>query len=100
MPYSRSEGSVHEEVVAALAALDEAFRQDRYRPEEDRLESRTYTVGLAAVASGLRVALSALAASVGECRVALPYAAIQLVRRPDGSREWCCSRVPPHCDPA
>jgi hypothetical protein len=81
-------------ITDALRALDDAFGPPGSRPfpaDNDRQ--------LTALASGLREALTALAASVGECQVDVPYAAIQLVRHPDGSREWCCAHPTPHCDP-
>lgn len=50
--------------------------------------------------SRVRSVIADLTSSVGECRVALPYASMQMVRHEDGSTEWCCSHTPPHCSPA
>ena len=90
--------SPRDDVITALNALDEAFRDDfSMVPGRGAAE---LTAKVAVLADGLRVALSTLAASVGECQVEVPYAAIQLVRLPDGTRQWCCAHDSPHCDPA
>jgi hypothetical protein len=47
----------------------------------------------------VRLSLEALSESVGECQIEVPYASMQMIRRPDGTREWCCNHKPPHCDP-
>ncbi len=87
-----------EQAATALAAVNDAFGADlgdhRAFIETD-LDPR-----VSVLADGLRVALEMLGASVGECQVEVPYAALQLVRHPDGSREWCCAHTPSHCDPA
>lgn len=82
-------------ITNAQQALDDAFGPPPYGVGTAGADPQ-----IAALATGLRAALTVLAASVGECQVSLPYAAIQLVRHPDGSREWCCSHSPRHCDPA
>jgi hypothetical protein len=94
---------LHELITDALQTLDDAF--------VPRTVLRGYygvgiaggvgvDLQLAAIATAVRTTLTVLAASIGECQVSLPYAAIQLVRHADGSREWCCSHAPSHCDPA
>jgi len=95
MTEAASSQPVHELITYALQTLDEAFGPPSYGVQTTEGDPQ-----IAALATGLRAALTVLAASVGECQVSLPYAAIQLVRHPDGSREWCCSHTPRHCDPA
>jgi hypothetical protein len=84
-------------VVAALKALHEVFGQDLSFVGESKLSEIDTKVSV--LAEGLGVALTTLAASVGECRMSTPYAPIQLIRHADGTREWCCSHSPPDCDP-
>lgn len=48
----------------------------------------------------LTSALSTLAESFGECQIDRPYGAMYMVRRPDGTLQWCCTHDPQHCDPA
>jgi hypothetical protein len=94
MTEAASAQPLRELITDAMRTLDDAFgsQQDFHIAGGDQQ--------LTALATALRAALTVLAASVGECQVSLPYAGIQLVRHPDGSREWCCSHTPPHCDPA
>ena len=87
--------SPREVIAQALQTLDDAFGSTRYG-----FQTGGDNQQLTALASGLRAALTVLNASIGECQVNVPYAGIQLVRHPDGSREWCCSHSPTHCDPA
>ena len=105
MTEAASSESPRELVTHALQTLDDTFDLPRYGVRLPRYGLRIAggDPQLAVLATGLRAALAALtdlAASVGECQVDLPYASMQLVRHPDGSREWCCSHTPPHCDPA
>jgi hypothetical protein len=103
MTEAASSQPLHELITDTLQTLDEAFV-----PRVPVLSR--YGAGiaggvgvdlqLAAIATALRTTLTVLAASIGECQISLPYAAIQLVRHADGSREWCCSHTPQHCDPA
>ena len=55
------------------------------------------TSGGATLASGLRAALNVLAASMGECRRAVPYSPLRPVLDTDGTLRWCCSHDPEHC---
>lgn len=82
-------GSPRARLAAAKVELDEILSTPDAHVE-DRIK---------AVAASVRVALTALEESVGECQVDVPYAPIHMVRLPDGKREWCCSHEPPHCDP-
>jgi len=94
--------SLRDRILSGLEDLDHAFnrRPDHQDFAEPNLSQHDVSVRLAALAQGLRLALNTLASSVGECQVETPYAAIQLVRHPDGRREWCCAHRTAHCDPA
>jgi hypothetical protein len=94
MTEAASAQPLSELITDALRTLDEAFGPLQYGGRIAGSDQQ-----LAALATGVRAALVVLAASIGECQISLPYAAIQLVRHPDGSREWCCSHSPRHCDP-
>jgi hypothetical protein len=48
------------------------------------------------LARGIRLALEAAGATLGECRLELPYAPIQPIRD-DSGLKWCCTHNPPHC---
>jgi hypothetical protein len=50
-----------------------------------------------ALNSALRATALALAASLGECRRAAPYAPLHPVIRADGTFSWCCNHDPEHC---
>jgi len=49
------------------------------------------------LAGALRVTLSALTASIGECQQAVPYSPLHPVLDPNGDFRWCCNHVPQHC---
>ena len=74
-----------------LAALETLDRIDADNRDSDTQQKLLLTV---------RETVAALAESLGECQVELPYASMYMVRRPDGAREWCCTHDPAHCDPA
>lgn len=53
---------------------------------------------LTAIAQGVRLALAASAAGLGECREETPYTALYPIRE-NGVLRWCCTHRPPHCSP-
>lgn len=85
-----------EGLLRALEDLQGAFSEGEFQAEDEAGRAP----GMLVLARGLEVALTALAASVGECQMDVPYAPIQMVRHPDGTKEWCCSHSPSHCDTA
>jgi hypothetical protein len=54
------------------------------------------TDAVAVLARGVRLALTAASATLGECRLAVPYAPMQPIQDSSGLR-WCCTHNPTHC---
>lgn len=77
-----------QELQRALAdTLDELERTMRTRADALSVE----------LVRSARLILAAAAASMGECRQALPYATLRPVLRADGTFGWCCSHPTQHC---
>jgi hypothetical protein len=81
---------LHREIAEAINRLDAALEGGTV----DILEDRTLSL---AVAKAMRVTLAAVGGSLGECRKTTPFSALFPVITSDGTFEWCCNHVPPHC---
>jgi len=86
-------GGPKELIEQSLADLEELRSIDTTAKEANNADLLTR------LTEHLTLAFHLLAASVGECQIETPYASVYLVRRPDGSREWCCGHDQQHCDP-
>jgi len=49
------------------------------------------------ISQALRLSLTALSDSLGECRVQAPYSPLRPVIDKDGNFHWCCNHTPEHC---
>jgi hypothetical protein len=45
----------------------------------------------------LKVVLKAMATSIGECRMAVPFSSLHPVITAEGKFQWCCNHDPQHC---
>jgi hypothetical protein len=77
------------EIEATIASLEDV-EEAPYRVLESQPES------FVLLARGVRLALTAAASALGECRLQVPYAPMQPVNDNQGFR-WCCTHSPPHC---
>lgn len=89
VPGDKTSSDLESRIADALRALDELAATQTY--------DLFRTSGGATLAKGLRVALTLIGASVGECRRSVPYSPLRPVLDVDGKLRWCCRHEPEHC---
>jgi hypothetical protein len=87
MPEKPSFAQVQDRIRAAIEALAYVHGQAHSLTDAESTE---------ALYQGLSAALSAAAASLGECRLAEPFSPLHPVLDDAGLR-WCCNHDPEHC---
>jgi hypothetical protein len=90
MPDHPAYDDLQQQIADAVDGL-EALAETDERPLMESVPDPTRELAVA-----LRTTLLALSSSMGECRQAVPYEPMHLVRKADGTIVWCCTHVPPH----